>query len=423
MNGRFQTGIAFAETLWTGRSGRSRKAFEDWQKRRLDGWLRQSLPKVDFYRDAPPRLDQLPVIDKAIVMSRFEAFNRARITAEAGWRALEAGGEIDGINIGASTGTSGNRGLYAITAPERFRWLGTILAKTLPRFLWHPERVAIILPQSSSLYESPARLRQLHLRFFDLRHGIASWLDELETFNPTTIVAPPRVLRHLAETSGRLAPRKLYAGAETLDPIDRVVVEKRFGIPLGQIYMATEGLFAVTCAHGRLHLAEDANFFEFEPVVNDLVTPLVTGFRRDFQIMARYRMNDLLRLSSTPCSCGSPLQTVDEVIGRMDDIFLFTSEAGTDVPVTPDILRNSVLDASREISDFRLVQEADGSVTLLLPPEVAETSAEAAIAALGKTLSALGLVPAISLRRERLPLESTRKLRRVESRFKRQAQS
>ncbi len=137
--------------------------------------------------------------------------------------------------------------------------------------------------------------------------------------------------------------------------------------------MATEGLFAVTCAHDRLHLAEDANFFEFEPVANDLVTPLVTGFRRDFQIMARYRMNDLLRLSSTPCSCGSPLQTVDEVIGRMDDIFLFTCEAGTDVLVTPDILRNSVLDASREISDFRLVQEADGSVTLQLPPEVAET--------------------------------------------------
>ena len=420
MSGRFQTAVAFAETLWTGRSGRSRQAFENWQKRRLDSWLRQSLPKVDFYRDAPPRLDELPVIDKAIVMSRFEAFNRGRITTEDGWRALEAGGEINGINIGASTGTSGNRGLYAITAAERFRWLGTILAKTLPGFPWHPERVAIILPQSSSLYESPAKLRQLQLRFFDLRHGIAAWLDDLETFDPTTIVAPPRVLRHLAETSNRLAPRKLYAGAETLDPVDRSAIEQRFGLTLGQIYMATEGLFAVTCAHGRLHLAEDANYFEFEPVANGLVTPLVTGFRRDFQIMARYRMNDLLRLSSEPCACGSPLRAVDEVIGRMDDIFVFTNEAGVEVPVTPDILRNAVLDASREISDFRLVQEEDGSVTLLLPPELPGIGAEAAQSALRKTFSAQGLAPAISLRREGLPLESSRKLRRVESRFKRQ---
>ncbi|WP_417711692.1 F390 synthetase-related protein [Roseibium aggregatum] len=423
MSGRFQIAVAFAETLWTGRSGRSRQAFENWQKRRLNSWLRQSLPKVDFYRDAPPRLDELPVIDKAIVMSRFEAFNRARITTEAGWQALETGGEIKWINIGASTGTSGNRGLYAITAAERFRWLGTILAKTLPGFLWHPERVAIILPQSSSLYESPAKLRQLQLRFFDLRHGIAAWLDDLETFDPTTIVAPPRVLRHLAETSNRLAPRKLYAGAETLDPVDRSAIEQRFGLTLGQIYMATEGLFAVTCAHGRLHLAEDANYFEFEPVANGLVTPLVTGFRRDFQIMARYRMNDLLRLSSEPCACGSPLRAIDEVIGRMDDIFVFTNEAGVEVPVTPDILRNAVLDASREISDFRLVQEEDGSVTLLLPPELPGIGAEAARSALGKTFSAQGLAPRISLRRESLPLESTRKLRRVERRFKRQAQS
>jgi putative adenylate-forming enzyme len=420
MSGRFQTGVAFAETLWTSRRGRSRQAFEDWQKRRLDAWLRQSLPKVDFYRDAPPRLDQLPIIDKAIVMGRFEAFNRARITTEAGWQALETGGQINGINIGASTGTSGNRGLYAITAAERFRWLGTILAKTLPAFLWHPERVAILLPQSSSLYESPAKLRQLQLRFFDLRQGIAAWQDDLETFGPTTIVAPPRVLRHLAETSNRLSPRKLYAGAETLDPVDRVAIEQRFGLTLGQIYMATEGLFAVTCAHGRLHLAEDANFFEFEPIANGLVTPLVTGFRRDFQIMARYRMNDLLRLSSEPCTCGSPLQAVDEVVGRMDDIFVFANAAGVDVPVTPDILRNAVLDASREISDFRLVQEDDGSVTLLLPPDLPDTSAEAARMALGKTLSTQGLTPAISLRRERLPLESPRKLRRVECRLKRQ---
>ncbi|GAB2184728.1 CoF synthetase [Roseibium sp. LAB1] len=420
MTGRFQTGVAFAETLWSNRRGRSRQAFERWQKQRLDTWMRRDLPRVDFYRNAPSRLDQLPIIDKAIVMSRFEAFNRDRITAEAGWRALEEGGQINGINIGASTGTSGNRGLYAITAAERFRWLGTILAKTLPGFLWHPERVAIILPQSSSLYESPAKLRQLQLRFFDLRRGIATWLGELETFDPTTIVAPPRALRHLADTSSRLAPRKLYAGAETLDPVDRSAIEQWFGITLGQIYMATEGLFAVSCAHGRLHLAEDANYFEFEPVANGLVTPLVTGFRRDFQIMARYRMNDLLRLSSEPCSCGSPLWAVDEVIGRMDDIFIFTNAAGTEVLVTPDILRNAVLDASREISDFRLVQEVDGSMTLLLSPDLPDASAEAARSALGKALSAQGLTPAISLRREVLPLESSRKLRRVECRMKQQ---
>ncbi|TIX93818.1 MAG: CoF synthetase, partial [Mesorhizobium sp.] len=109
-------------------------------------------------------------------------------------------------------------------------------------------------------------------------------------------------------------------------------------------YMATEGLFAVTCRQGGLHLAEDSVFFEFEPAGDGLVTPLVTAFRRQTQIMARYRMNDLLRLSEQPCNCGSPLRCVDEVVGRMDDVFRLESVAGQ-VLLTPDILRNAVLKA------------------------------------------------------------------------------
>lgn len=84
------------------------------------------------------------------------------------------------------------------------------------------------------------------------------------------------------------------------------MIEAAFG-PLEQIYMATEGLLAVTCRDGTLHLCEDSVKFEFEPVGEGLVSPLVTAFRRQAQIMARYRLNDLLRLSTSPCRCGSPL--------------------------------------------------------------------------------------------------------------------
>ncbi|TIU20141.1 MAG: CoF synthetase, partial [Mesorhizobium sp.] len=116
--------------------------------------------------------------------------------------------------------------------------------------------------------------------------------------------------------------------AETLDPVDRPVIEGFFRLPLDQIYMATEGLFAVTCRQGGLHLAEDSVFFEFEPAGEGLVTPLVTAFRRQTQIMARYRMNDLLRLSDQPCRCGSPLRCVDEIVGRIDDVFRLASPSG-----------------------------------------------------------------------------------------------
>ncbi|MCJ8054944.1 CoF synthetase [Shinella curvata] len=418
MTGHLRIASAFVQTLWAGRADRSRAAFESWQAGILRRWLERDLPAVDFYRAAPPRLAALPVIDKATVMADFAAFNRGRIPAEDGWRAFETTGRIDAVSIGASTGTSGNRALYAITEAEQDRWLGTIVAKAVPRFLVEPERVAVILPQNSALYDGANRSRLLRLQFFDLRQGFESWLRALETFAPTTIVAPPRVLRHLAEQSERLKPRRLFAAAETLDPVDRTVIEARFGGKLGQIYMATEGLLAVSCAKGRLHLAEDANLFEFEPVADGLVTPLVTGFRRRFQIMARYRMNDLLRLSGCPCACGSPLRVVDEVVGRMDDVFLFDRPDGVRLLLTPDVMRNAVLDAARRITDFRILREERDRVVLVLEPKLGEESARAAQCALQQVFSGRGLFPEIAVRRETMAFEGHRKLRRVENRFR-----
>ena len=417
MSALLQSAAAFAQTRWVCRAGRPRADFLHWQTRTLRRWLERDLPAVDFYRNAPSRLADLPVIDKAVVMQDFAAFNRGRITAEQGWHALATTGEHEGISIGASTGTSGNRALYAITPAEQNRWLGTILAKALPGVLSAPERVAVILPQSSSLYEGANRSRLLRLAFFDLRQGFEHWLSELETFAPTTVVAPPRVLRHLAEQAKGLRPRKLFAGAETLDSVDRTIIETHFGVTLGQIYMATEGLFAVSCPHGRLHLAEDANLFEFEPVEGGLVAPLVTGFRRRFQIMARYRMNDLMRLSEAPCACGSPLQAVDEIVGRMDDVFVFERTDGARLVVTPDVMRNAVLDAARDITDFRILQEGRNAVTLVLSPALPAASAEAARRALGHLFMQRGLTPALSLRRETMVFEPHRKLRRVECRL------
>ncbi|WP_238321749.1 CoF synthetase [Halocynthiibacter namhaensis] len=399
---------ALLETLWVSRM--SRPKFDRWQARRLKRWLSDDLPRVGYYTENPTELADLKITDKAIVMDQFEAFNLGGITQTKAWDAMAGSGEINGVGIGASTGTSGNRALYAVTSDERNRWLGAMLAKTAPQFLWRKERVAVILPQSSSLYDEANKSRRLRLQFFDLRQGPETWQDRLMTFDPTTITAPPRVLRHLAETGADLKPRKVFSGAETLDQIDRNVIETHFNLRLGQIYMATEGLFGVSCAHGKLHLAEDATYFEFEPMDDGLVSPLVTGFRRRFQIMARYRMNDLLRLSPDACSCGSPLRVIDEVVGRMDDVFVFDGKL-----ITPDILRNAVLDAARGIDDFRVRREAEKSVTLVLKPEQANADALAALASLAKLFETRGLDISVNLQHAPLQLDTSQKLRRIEN--------
>ena len=397
-----ETARSFSSTLWNSRK-RSRGSFETWQKRRLQNWLRRDLPRVDFYGQAKDLVD-LPIIDKATLMNQFTAFNIHGISADQVREAMRSDCRIGDMTVGASTGTSGNRGLFVISMRERFRWLGAILAKTMPDLILRKQRVAIILPQGGALYDS-ARKARIDLAIFSLLDGPEHWRSELERFDPTIVVAPPKVLRDLTETS--IAPVRVFSAAETLDPIDRKCIEGRFSTPLEQIYMATEGLLGVTCRLGNLHLAEESIHFEFEPAGDGLVTPLITSFARQTQIMARYRMNDLLRLG-TDCACGSPLQVVDEVVGRMDDVFRLG-----DVSITPDVLRNTVLDASPLIDDFRLVQSGN-QVTLRLLPSLAKSDADRARADVQALLDRRSFPAHVHLEQVALPLETKHKLRRVE---------
>ncbi|WP_116085183.1 CoF synthetase [Tropicimonas sp. IMCC34011] len=400
---------SYALTARVTRPGLSRARFEAWQARRLARWLTRDLPRAPFYAKAPDRLTDLPVTDKAILMADFVAFNSRGVTAEAAWDAIEDDSRIGDLTVGASTGTSGNKGLYVIDEAERADWLGAILAKALPDIWRRAERVAILLPTHTRLYDAANGAGRTRLRFFDLKAGPGAWENDLVRFAPTTLVAPPSVLMHLA---GRMAPpRRCFSAGEVLDPADRPAIEDWLGGTLGQIYMATEGLLGVTCPHGTLHLAEDATLFELEPAGEGLVSPLVTGFRRHVQIMARYRMNDLLRLSEAPCPCGSPLLAVEEVVGRMDDALRIGG-----VLLTPDILRNAVIGADRRISDFRLEQTGPETLRLSLEAHAPEDAKREAAGALEGLLAGRGISASVEVREgwpAEAPGEKRRRVRRA----------
>jgi len=340
---------AFAATLARAAWLRDRPALEAWQERRLQAWLRD--------RACVARLSDLPPMDRAGLMADFATYNRLGLSADAATSIAEGHRPLpEGYHIGLSTGTtSGRRMPYVISEEERFVWLGTILAKTIgAAALWRP-RVAVALPRGSALYNAAEEGGALRLCFVPLGEGFAAALSRLKDFRPDVLVAPPRLLHWLAVQGAPLSPSRIFAAAEMLDDPDRAAIAAGFpGARLGEIYMATEGLFAVTCRHGRLHLAEDCLRFDLEPAGDGTAEAVITDFTRRAQVMARYRTGDLLRVIS--CPCGSPLRAV-VVSGRASD------RIGGHAP---DTLRDALFASG--VADFRLVQQGEADPTLTLAP-------------------------------------------------------
>lgn len=398
------------------------------QTRLLDAQLSRIAAGMPFYKAFKGKpLAEWPVIDKTVVNDNFAALNVAGITAGEARRAAEAalngmpgGGRVKGFIAGMSTGTSGNRGLYVVSGRERYRWLGTVLAKTVPDFPWVSHRIAVVMPGGAQLYSAAGESRRLQFRFFDVRDGIAPHRAALETFGPDIVVAPPKVLRLMAEAGFEITPCALFSGGEVLDPLDGRAVRDRYGIGVRSIYQATEGFLGVACEHGTMHLNEDVMLFEREPVAGGegAFNPVITDLVRSSQAMVRYRMNDIL-VPGEPCTCGSPLTSIQRIEGRMDDVLLLPARSGVgSVSVLPSTIRDAILDAVPALTDFRAIQVAANAIEVRVPEGTGEPAASvlrnavmAACRRSGAESVDIAVAPGIET-----PLD--RKVRRVERRWR-----
>lgn len=354
---------------------RSRTELERWQDRRVQALLKRVLPAAPFYREQAQGLSlsdwrHFPTIDKSVMMANFDTLNTVGIKAdEAMAVALEAERSRDfaptlgEITVGLSSGTSGNRGLFLVSPSERFAWAGSILAKVLPGSLLDKQRIAFFLRANSNLYTT-VKSRHFQFEFFDLLDAFATHVERLNTFQPTLLIAPPSMLRFLAEAveTGqlRLALERIVSVAEVLDPLDQGYIERQFGQAVHQVYQCTEGFLAASCAHGTLHLNEDLVVIQKEVVdeASGKFIPIITDFSRTTQPIIRYRLNDLLTEKSEHCPCGSIFMALESIEGRCDDVFYFPSSEAQLRAVFPDFVRRAIMEASPAIQEYRSVQLA-----------------------------------------------------------------
>jgi putative adenylate-forming enzyme len=380
---------AFIRARW-GYRFTDRRALERWQKQRLDRYLRHSLGTIGFYHHrARSRLEDLPVIDKQLLLANFQALNRHEVSLEAATAvALRAEVQRDfrptlpgGITVGLSSGTCGHRGVFLVSARERAAWAGTILARLLDgrslRQLCNPFaprlKVTLCLRANSNLYTSVRNVR-IRFQFCDLLRSTAHWLNDIARYQPDILVAPASVLRQLAaaQTCGSLDihPRQVISVAEVLEPDDAPMIRSAWGCAPHQIYQCTEGLLGQTCAAGSIHLNEE--FVHIEPrwldAAHDRFTPLVTDFTRTTQIFARYHLDDILRVDRRPCPCGKVTLRLAAIEGRQDDtLWLADTQGAALQPVFPDVLRQMMVTATT-VADYRIAQRGNEWTVQLSTP-------------------------------------------------------
>lgn len=390
--------------------------------RQLDR-LSATIPFYRPYRGQP--LTRWPIVDKTVMNARFADMNvagvteaEARAAAEAALRGDLGKARVRGMIAGMSTGTSGNRGVYVVSNRERYRWLGAILAKTIPDFPWRPHRVAVLMPGGAQLYGAAGESRRLRFAFFDVRDGVTPHQAPLEAFDPDVVVAPPKALRIMAEEGFRIAPKHLFSGGEVLEPLDEAPVKARFGVSPRSIYQATEGFLGVACEHGTIHLNEDTMLFESEPVAgaDGAFNPIITDLVRTSQAMVRYRLNDVL-VPAASCACGSPLQPIARIEGRLDDVLLFVAPDGRKVHILPSTLRDALLDAAPSVTDFRAVQTGPAHLAMTLPAATDAATADAVRHAVRRAMTRSGAGPLEITVGFGIETPFDRKLRRVERRW------
>jgi putative adenylate-forming enzyme len=340
-----------------------------------------------------------PTMDKPTMLAHFDHMNTAGLhldevlqTALRAERSRDFRPQLLGHTVGLSSGTTGQRGVFVVSARERAEWAGVMLARMLPRGLMRPARVALFLRAHSRLYDT-VRTPWLGLRFFDLFAPWPELTDSLQRYQPQLLVAPAQVLRRLAlarlHEGLALRPQRVISAAEVLRPQDRILIEQAFG-EVHEVYQATEGFLASTCERGTLHLHEEHLWFETEWLDDQQqrFVPRVTDFRRRIQPIVRYRLDDVL-VVGPPCACGRVTRTLARIEGRCDDQFDLPGRDGQRVSIFADVLQRALAQVLPLHADHQLDQT--GPAALVLQADTDSRTLARAQVHLVRVLHALGV--------------------------------
>lgn len=353
--------------IFTRRTFRTRKSLEAYQQNKIQRFAKSVLIHSSYYKQYSNhnllKWNEIPIISKTEFMTNFNAINTCNITIEKAMPfAISAetnrsfNSEINGITVGLSTGTSGKRGLFLVSENERAQWVSLVMSRVIQPKLFQKQKIAFFLRANSNLYTSVSS-GMFEFKYFDIFKPIHQLLEELNAFAPNIVAGQPSVLSDIANAQQNgdisITPHQLLSFAEVLHSSDKEFIEMQLKAPITEVYQCTEGFLGASCKNGTMHLNEDFIYFEKEWIDEDKFYPIITDFSRSSQPVVRYKLNDILQVKQTPCTCGSPLLALEKIIGRDDDVLIINNQK-----IYPDLLVRRIAIRCNEFQNYIISQIA-----------------------------------------------------------------
>jgi phenylacetate-coenzyme A ligase PaaK-like adenylate-forming protein len=238
---------------------------------------------------------------------------------------------------------------------------------------------------------------------FPITSPMGEIVEGLNRVQPTDLGGYPSALYLLADEARagrlRISPRSVGTVAEPLLPEIRKALEETWDVPVSNLWGCSEGGAAKSCGQGRgMHLADDLTIVEpvdatGRPVPSGVRSAKIylTNLYNHTLPLIRYEITDEMTLIDEPCPCGSAHRRIEDVQGRLDDVFAYTSG----VQVHPHLFR-SALGGERNILEYQVRQtERGAAISIRCAGDVDEPRLRSEI---GEGLAALGLEdPSLSI--------------------------
>ncbi len=270
--------------------------------------------------------------------------------------------------------------------------------------------------QAAGLYENGVRRGARVVCTFDGGYWISSWVtfraceylgvfcsaagkphpreiySRMPIYKYDVIAADPTWLvsfTEIAEKEGTFPLRLIMAAGDRMTDVYRRYVEGVWKCPIVLAYGTTEvGGAGMECLRQDGYHLDDFNilFEVIEPDEKGYGELVATTLSRRTMPFIRYRIHDVTRFIKTPCACGAPLQRIERIRGRRDEMVVMG--AGN---MYPEIFERILHDVSGIDENWQVVVRQEGLHDILdfrmeLTNGISTSAVESAIQANLKTL-------------------------------------